>query len=44
MTLTELEDEELQAMPSEDIIPGFQLKVSRLFQFPNVARPDDMDA
>lgn len=34
-------DDELDG---EDIIPGFRLKVSRLFQFPNVARPDDIDA
>lgn len=30
-------------LDGEDVIPGFRLKVSRLFQFPNVVRPDEID-
>ncbi len=31
-------------LDGEDVIPGFRLKVSRLFDFPNVVHPDEVDA
>ena len=30
-------------LDGEDVIPGFKLKVSRLFEFLNIAQPDALE-
>ena len=32
-----------EQLDGEDVIKGFQLKVKRLFEFPNIGQPDDFN-